>query len=118
MRTGDRSLQRAHHQHTAPRRSPQPQPLLPTERSAYTINDNTWCSGGAQDEVNTRVGRDNVAHLANLEPKGRFFEGLLHLTPPKHAEVTAFCVTTAITMNLGQLCEYDWIAPDLGLEAT
>ena len=34
---------------------------------------------GAQDDVDTAVGADDVAHLADLEREGRVFERLLHL---------------------------------------
>ena len=40
-------------------------------------------SGCTQDQVDTTVRVDNVAHLADLEAKGSFLKWTLHLTAAK-----------------------------------
>ena len=77
----------------------------------------TWRSGlgGAEDEMDTRVGADNVAHLTDFQPIRCFLERLLHLATAKGPEVTTARVAAAVRMNLCQLGEFGWIACDLCL---
>lgn len=43
---------------------------------------------GAQNEMDTAVSLNDIAHLSDTKPKRSIFEWPLHLTTPKRAEIS------------------------------
>ena len=60
------------------------------------------CSCSSPDDVNARVSVNKVRHLSNLKSETGLFEGCLHLTGTKHAQVTPLLARSALTVLLSQ----------------
>ena len=56
-----------------------------------------FSSARAQNDVDSRVGRDEITHLADLEGISRLLERSLHLTRTKEVEVTTILTRATLT---------------------
>ena len=52
--------------------------------------------------MNARVSVNKIRHLSNLKSETGLFEGCLHLTRTKHAQVTSLLARSALTVLLGE----------------
>jgi hypothetical protein len=72
-------------------------------------------STSAQDEMDTTVGRNHIANLANLQPISSIFERFLHLPVAKPSKITSIRVRRAVGMQAGKFSKLSGRSIDLSL---